>query len=393
LSVRIEFVESTIIFLFLSPVSLLPDLPDCRFSHVFMVPEQLRVSLILVFVPVLTCFSTYIKKTTMTCCCKQDEDSWLALSEPRQWSRLLYTNPVCFLGTTDAKNQHHVMVVTWLTATNNDGHFVMSLNRRRHTVSVLLENRQDVKACDISHEDCTDASSTQPQQTPPKSPTPSVEFSLSVPVNGMEDLVLAVGGTSGRWGSKFARDGKDHDTNEDQGDDCNNHIEVPKKELNQLGKSSNKRRRQPTTPKYPCGIPGLRAVPLANGTPCGIFHNGRDTESFFIDGSVAHLQCEATSFMERVIDDDHYLVLARVTKAAVKKSHWNTCQNLFQPQRDDVAPYLTFFGSQTFGHVVGIPSMNGHISTLPNFPEAMMVSTPSNLQNQSPAHENDSQDR
>ena len=67
---------------------------------------------------------------------------------------------------------HNVMILSWLTATNNEGKFMFSLNKHRHTASVIRN-----------------------------------EFTLSVPVQGMEDLVLSAGGVSAKWGySKFPND-------------------------------------------------------------------------------------------------------------------------------------------------------------------------------------------
>lgn len=104
---------------------------------------------------------------------KQEEESWIELNEPKQRSRLLYTNPVCFLSTTTGDNERNVMTLSWLTSTNNEGRFMFSLNRRRNTASVL---------------------------------TLGSNFCLSVPVKGMEELVRHVGRASGRWGSKFVED-------------------------------------------------------------------------------------------------------------------------------------------------------------------------------------------
>jgi len=99
--------------------------------------------------------------------------SWVELSPGGHLSRLLYTNPVCFLGTTSAAQQKNVMVLSWLTATNNAGGFMFSICKRRYTASNLNEN---------------------------------AFFTLSVPVRGMEELVRGVGSVSGRVGSKFPQD-------------------------------------------------------------------------------------------------------------------------------------------------------------------------------------------
>ena len=114
---------------------------------------------------------------------------WIELTESKQFSRLLYTNPVCLLCCNSSSNDtgigsssrgentavisgteafnsdaaiespappkeqdqvkvsnshNNVMVLSWLTATNNTGQFMFSIHRRRHTASLLQLN--------ISHE-------------------------------------------------------------------------------------------------------------------------------------------------------------------------------------------------------------------------------------------------
>jgi flavin reductase (DIM6/NTAB) family NADH-FMN oxidoreductase RutF len=55
-----------------------------------------------------------------------------------QCSRVLYSNPVCFLCSTTATDSiRNVMTVSWLTATDNLGHFVCAVNRGRHSASNL----------------------------------------------------------------------------------------------------------------------------------------------------------------------------------------------------------------------------------------------------------------
>jgi hypothetical protein len=150
------------------------------------------------------------------------DSDWIELTEGKQFSRLLYTNPVCFLcatsgsascsvdnddGDDDDKRpstttlpatrpsrgyptakrsaaNEKVMVLSWLTATNNNGRFIFSLNRRRHSSSLLKSSLSPSSSC-------------------------SSEFTLSVPVQGMEELVRSVGSVSGQFGSKFPADYKD----------------------------------------------------------------------------------------------------------------------------------------------------------------------------------------
>ena len=122
------------------------------------------------------------------------------------------------------------------------------------------------------------------------------------------------------------------------------------------------------------GVEGLVKVHL------GCSEQNDDTESqsslFAIKGTKAHLKCRTyavigspmdESTKERVdlsekrlcdddtfppiIDDNHLLVMAEVTDAYVHQSYWDDKKLIFRPLSSDVPPYLTFFGSQTFGYV------------------------------------------
>lgn len=232
---------------------------------------------------------------------------WIELNDRKEFSRLLYTNPVCFLGTQSAPgsrrdlNDTNVMVLSWLTATNNEGNFMFSLNKNRHTASMLRD-----------------------------------EFTLSVPVQGMEDIVLAVGGVSKRWGvSKFPRD----------------HLSSERPATEPDPTSQNKKRKGP---RFPLGIPSLECVPIGNFERDEEEKSKSDNKSFpfAIKGTVAHLLCRV---IHKVAQDDwvdmsHLVVFARVTKAHVLSSYWDVSKKLFRPDSQSL-PYLTFFGSQTFGYV------------------------------------------
>ena len=86
----------------------------------------------------------------------QTDPSWKRLTDKKSFSRILYTNPVCFLSAvsndvwaatpTSQKGQSsatsvtmkkNVMVLSWITATNNFGRFVFSINRRRFTSKAI----------------------------------------------------------------------------------------------------------------------------------------------------------------------------------------------------------------------------------------------------------------
>lgn len=243
-----------------------------------------------------------------------DEDpQWIELTETKQFSRLLYTNPVCFLSTVSQDGgKRNVMAISWLTATSNEGTFMCSMNRRRHSASVILSG--------------------------------VTEFVLSVPVQGMETLVLDVGGISGQWGSKFPEDHAGQ--------------ELPK-ELQASGEETSKRKakKRRKLVMSAMGIPALETVPFGSQTPKGDDRNGApsQTNAFAIRGTVAHLKCTIYKLLQDAIDENHLLILARVTAACVHPSYWDSSKNGFRPEKD-APPYLTFFGSQEFGYVVTQPT-------------------------------------
>jgi len=230
--------------------------------------------------------------------------SWVELSPGGHLSRLLYTNPVCFLGTTSAAQQKNVMVLSWLTATNNAGGFMFSICKRRYTASNLNNNNEK-----------------------------DAFFTLSVPVRGMEELVRGVGSVSGSVGSKFPQDHPHALTNATTavGSSAAPQSKRQKKKLLHQGKS---------------GVPGLKSVPIT--IPVG----GGDAKLFAIAGTVAHLVCKVCRILDETIDEEHRLVLAQVERAWVHPDYWDADRHLFRPLQKETAPYLTFFGSQQFGYVV-----------------------------------------
>jgi flavin reductase (DIM6/NTAB) family NADH-FMN oxidoreductase RutF len=276
---------------------------------------------------------------------------WIQLTEGKQFSRLLYTNPVCFLccsanavasnlvaptpSSTDDNNntitatasevmQHNsteparlpafrnVMVLSWLTATNNSGRFMFSLNRRRYSSGLVNMLR---------------------------------EFVLAVPVQGMEELLTAVGGVSGRFGSKFPADY----------DSCLS----TDASATQQPVSKRQRRKEP---RFRAGIPKLKRVLVGTNQAM----ETSDTAQFAIEGTVAHLVCRVhhivsqdSPLLSDVIDDDHDLIVALVVQAHVHKNYWDATKNIFRPAaaKPAVPPYLTFFGSQTFGYILPASSL------------------------------------
>jgi flavin reductase (DIM6/NTAB) family NADH-FMN oxidoreductase RutF len=275
-----------------------------------------------------------------------DDVNWIELSEPKQFSRLLYTNPVCFLCTTyvkepseksdveDAKGQaatydsssligaaaQNVMVLSWLTATNNLNAFMFSLCKRRYTASIISDG--------------------------------SI-FTLSVPVQGMEELVRQVGSFSGRFGSKFAEDNHtskttpidDYSTKEASSavDGQDDNTPLSKRQRKKLQRELNQRG----------GIPELNRTDLHDSLIRDNDNGDTACPLFAVQGTVAHMVCRVTRIIPNTIDDEHVLVLAKVEGAHIQSAYWNAEKCLFRPAGSNVPPYLTFFGSQTFGYVVG----------------------------------------
>ena len=237
--------------------------------------------------------------------------SWVKLSEGHQFSRLLYPNPVCFLACPT-----NVMVVSWLTATNNNGHFMFSLCKRRHTASLLQ---------------------------------PNSKFTLSVPVRGMEELVLDVGGTSGRNGSKF---GAATTTVAPVAPDDDHRLEpvVEAAATSPDQRPESKRQKKKRRRHQGWKVPHLEAVPLESSPQQQPVDRGEE-RLFAIRGTVAHMVCHVQQIVSDTIDSDHHLVLATINSAEVHPNYWDQSKNQFRPLQEETPPFLTFFGSQRFGYV------------------------------------------
>ena len=214
---------------------------------------------------------------------------------------------------------------------------MFSLNRRRHS-SILLKSSLS---------------------------SSSSEFTLSVPVQGMEELVRSVGGVSGQFGSKFPADYKD--------------VLVGSTASPSPPMSKRQRKKEP---RFRTGIPGLvrdSMEDLDHHPASGSIHHGKDSHAnnshcFAIQGTVAQMVCRVYRVMssspdpneplssvqtdgtDSIIDDEHDLFLAEVVRARVRPAYFDVTKNLFRPATADTPPYLTFFGSQTFGYVVSSSS-------------------------------------
>jgi len=194
------------------------------------------------------------------------------------------------------------MTISWLTCTDNAGGLVLSMNQNRYTAQILA-------ACE--------------------------HFVLSVPTQGMEQMVLAVGGCHG---------------SEEPGDctetDCTGKVGD---KISHLG--------------LKICVPGWRRQghELAHGLPKGSkkarqYEKIREVETMLdlenllaVEDAVAHIVCKLKSVEGSI--PGHNLLLCQMVCGYVRPAYWSG--NIFCPQCEGVPPYLTFFGSQTFGYVSG----------------------------------------
>ena len=144
---------------------------------------------------------------------------------------------------------------------------------------------------------------------------------LNVPVQGMEETVLAIGGCSGRDVDKFAE-----------------------LEINVC---------KPGWDTW-CGFikessPDCSLVPRKR---C----KKRELERRALDArlrSMVALECcvaHVPAYVNKIDEvNGHYLFQCKILCAFVRPEYWGG--KLFCPQRPEVPPFLTFFGSKTFGYV------------------------------------------
>ena len=332
---------------------------------------------------------------------------WVELTDPADSSRLVIGCPVCFLTTVNANGhtsstvstidsasgdpstpspptpqplKHNVMVISWLmpvaggnnsnnnnnsNSNNNnsedDGLILLSMNRRRHTASVLLAEITKTNTASFGLSIPTSSSSL----------TGKDDTTSSVSI---EDLLANVGKTSGRWGrSKFPGDY----TGSNYGDaslvatssNLKNSTTIDIKNKTRPNKKSRQARKRD---QFARGIPHLKRTMFGSDSSTADSSNreqndketpndANDNNDFAIDGTIAHLQCQVVHLEEEpVIDDDHYFIVARITKAFVKSSHWDPDRRVFcynassaESSEDPRSRhhFLTFFGSRRFGYV------------------------------------------
>eukprot|EP01134_Creolimax_fragrantissima_P000781 CFRG0781T1 len=280
----------------------------------------------------------------------------LVVESPHELSRFLYSNPVVILTSyrkdTDKLN---AMVLSWLTPINNQAEFVMSISNKRFTSKQL------------EHTDY---------------------FVLNVPVEGMESIVLQIGGCSGRdvedklltLGVKVCRPGWG-DLDGLRGD---GKVVVsartqtpPSASVQHLCEESDKS-------KEVEGTVTSNVLHINNSQPtlCMATHDqssqclrGTDNKNMWtsevlnkkdrkakkrkerdeaagatisVSQCVAHLVCLKRRQLSA--DDQHTLFICEIIKAFVRPAYW---QNGKQFVTDGISPpHLCFLGSRRFANVV-----------------------------------------
>jgi len=272
----------------------------------------------------------------------QQLNNFINLKDGRDFSRILYTNPVCFLVSHRPDDMGvNIMILSWLTPVNNKGLFTFSINKRRFTNQCLRH---------------------------------SSEFILSIPCREMEDAVLAVGKCSGKYGNKL-----DHLSKSSL-------VELETIPISSSSSDNN------TPPSITGGIKKAEHATSAksnnrfsalctsddsesdgysdnsnNNEGGGGKHNVAEEktvahqshlekpppppELVIIKGSVAYLRCMIKTWSE--VDDEHHVVVAQIEQGAVNEKYWNGKH--FAPTSEEYPPYLTFLGSQTFGYTTPFP--------------------------------------
>jgi hypothetical protein len=267
-------------------------------------------------------------------CIVQDKDDQMTVTAPVDESLLF-------------RYHDNVMIISWLTAINNEGKFIMSMNRHRYTSNYFL----------------------QYQKRRHRVPNSELLFVLAVPVRGMEQLIRNVGSVSGRAGIKFST-ATTASSSEPAAYVPNT---MSKRQKRKLG--------------FPNGIPGLYKTPVgskSNTTYTSFIPSTYPTSTneshsliestqhfdtttnvsslFAVDGTVAHMVSSVMNVVDsnndtnnnnkNIVDDNHLLITAQVIDAYVRTNYWDDKKNIFRPLSSTVPTYLTFFGAQEFGYVV-----------------------------------------
>ena len=343
-------------------------------------------------------------------------DTIVEITDPRLLSRFLYPNPVCLLTTPPVHGESegnlargNVMTISWLAPIDNDGHFMCSINEKRHTLALLRAAMPPPRAARTDAVDAA-ADTAAPDDGDDALPAKAT-FTLSIPTKDMEQTVLRIGRSSGRAFDKRERlaldlvppgwpaagpatgaapgasrdrhcgaaEGIDHATAAgggscilllDGGDDGRRHVNATATVkgddgdgdatafVDVLGDAADGKA---TAAVESDAADAADAAAIDSGDA----DDGEAIAAIESDAAaaaaaeapwprtplavrdcIAHLECEVDEMLPRA---GHAVTFARVVRAHVRASHWSG--KTLAPQSSDAAPILTFLGSQTFGYV------------------------------------------
>lgn len=235
-------------------------------------------------------------------------------------SRPLYPNPVCILSTWRepaagvGPNEVNLMTISWLTPINNQGGFCCAMNQFRYSAQLLTSNPI---------------------------------FCLSVPVRGMEALVLRIGSCTGRRRSKphelavpLCRPGW---------------TPLPESMLRAPAQAAPSAAAEGpgascVPPQKPDGSspPGWPVWPIDRETDLGTALLEQEAQRCAV--AVAPCVAHVLACVRHVRPmQGHFLLTCDTLAAYTKAEYWSG--KTLQPQRGDLPEILTFLGSQRFGYV------------------------------------------
>ncbi len=216
-------------------------------------------------------------------------------------SRLLYTNPVCFLSVAGVHKSEesvktNIMTLSWLTPTDNRGNFFFSIKRSRASAEPFMSK-----------------------------PTADRFFGLSIAVSGCEELLCRVGGISARDMSV--------------GKSC-----AFRMSISQAGWV-------PFESNAKSSHGGDRNKSNSDSVSAGLF---------FVKRAAAHLLCIARS-VELSADESHLKVSAEIVEGYARDTYWRSNPRdgpaILSPRcmvwTPSTPPLLSFLGSKKFSEVAG----------------------------------------
>mmetsp|Transcript_16485 Transcript_16485/g.26446 ORF Transcript_16485/g.26446 Transcript_16485/m.26446 type:complete len:433 (+) Transcript_16485:3-1301(+) len=200
-------------------------------------------------------------------------------------------------------SSRNVMVLSWLTPTNNEGAFICALHKRRFSADCLAARGH---------------------------------FALNIPVQGMEALVLKVGDVTGKISDKFKLiDGLKFV-------ELGTFTEKTDKKRRQSGEANAKKAKSSAAANSFAALEEESAGALQERALAG--------DEAGISGCVAQLECRVVK-MTDADDGKHHLVSAQIMRAWVHPNYWN--EKHFIPNNAKLPALMSFIGASRFAYIKG----------------------------------------